>query len=95
MCNLTGFETILLISTISVIAWNLLTRKYGFALIGAWITSLIGVIVVDDICTGLDPLWSIAVILGIIPLLVIVAIIDIPFLMVRYRQEQKRGPKKK
>jgi phosphate/sulfate permease len=95
MCELDGYRALLYISIISAIVWNLCTRKYGVAFFGAWITSVIGLQISNAICIGyLDPFWPIAVVITIIPALFIVAIVSSPFMMFRYRQEQKKNEKK-
>ena len=81
------FQVLFLNSAIPVIAWNVITNKYGYALIGAWITSLV-VFSVFSLAYG-GPLWIISVIIWTIPQLFLTAIISIPFLMFRYRKEQK------
>jgi hypothetical protein len=85
------FQILFLLTAIPVIAWNIITNKYGYALIGAWATSLFVFSVFSLVYGG--PLWIIAAINWIIPQLFLTAIISIPFLMFRYRQEQKREQK--
>ena len=85
------FQILFLLSAIPVIAWNIITNKYGYALIGAWVTSLVVFSVFSLVYGG--PLWIIAVIMWIIPQLFFTAILSIPFLMFRYRKEQKKEQK--
>jgi hypothetical protein len=92
MCEISTFKGILLISAISVIFWNLITKNYGLAFFRAWATSLIGLIVRDAICDGSSAwMWLFGIVIWMIPQLIIVAIINIPFFMFRYRQEQKKS----
>ena len=95
MCELDGYKALLYISIISAIVWNICTKKYGLAFLGAWITSVIGLQIGNAICIGyIDPFFPIAIVISSIPALFIVAIVSSPFIMFRYRQEQRKENKK-
>lgn len=95
MCEIEGYEALLYISIISALVWNILTKKYGLAFLGAWITAVVGLQVGNYICIGyLDPFFIIAIVMSSIPALFMVVIVCSPFIMFRYRQEQKAEQKK-
>ena len=76
----------LLITTASALAWHIAVKRYGAALIGAVVTTVIAFQVVDYLVLGsLAPYFYVTMVTSAIPALFIAAVIGLPFVLFRRR----------